>query len=176
MPVLRLTLFSALTLGTTLANAADNLAAHQHGHATLQVALDGPALSILMTSPGHNLFGFEHEPVTTEEHAQVRSAIDWLTQTPLVDTDASSCRVIQASVESGFDNHTELPQDHDRGHSDLEVTQEVHCDSLPDDGGWQSPLPHQFPQLQQLEVEWLSNEGQGSARLTPDSNHFQVPN
>lgn len=46
--------------------------AHVHGHATLQVSVDGNRLLLEFTSPLDNLVGFEHAPRNEKQTAAVR--------------------------------------------------------------------------------------------------------
>ena len=99
------------------ANASDNPGAHQHGHAELQVALDGNQIDLIFTSPAYNLLGFEHRARTDDQKALVKETEEWLERTPLINTPDASCTV--ASVEvyheagGGSDDH----HDHDsHGH------------------------------------------------------------
>lgn len=46
--------------------------AHVHGHAVLQVAVDGGTLTLALVSPLESLLGFEHAPRTDRQQAAVR--------------------------------------------------------------------------------------------------------
>ena len=80
-----LTLTGVLTLGLNAAPtvAQQNLQAHQHGMAELQVAISGEQIDVLLLSPAYNLVGFEHPPRSAEQHQTVESAVDWLKHTAL---------------------------------------------------------------------------------------------
>ncbi|SFM64352.1 ZrgA family zinc uptake protein [Marinobacter zhejiangensis] len=171
-------LYYILPLATLPAFAADNPAAHQHGHATLQVVMEGPTLSVLLDSPAHNLLGFEHRPVTADEHHQLNQATEWLTTTPLLTGNGIVCEVQSADVATGLNEddheHSEHHSASDLGHFDVEVTQQISCNDQPDDGVWTSPLTEQFEHMQQLDVEWISPQGQGASRLTSRDRSFRV--
>lgn len=113
LPVL---LLSALTA------SAENLNAHQHGQAELQLAMDGQLVELMALSPAHNLLGFEHEPRTEAEQEAVESALTWLTETPLINTVSGSCSIQTSEVhyafagDDGDDAHHEEHGDHEHEH------------------------------------------------------------
>ncbi|HTV98257.1 MAG TPA: DUF2796 domain-containing protein [Steroidobacteraceae bacterium] len=47
---------------------------HEHGSATLDIALDGSTLDIALHSPAINVIGFEHEPRSPQEKAALAQA------------------------------------------------------------------------------------------------------
>ena len=57
-----------------------SLDAHEHGVASLNVALDGQTLEIQLQSPAMNLVGFEHEAKSDADKAKVASEITKLAE------------------------------------------------------------------------------------------------
>ena len=51
---------------------------HEHGVATLEVAIEAARLVLQFRSPAINLLGFEHPPRSAEDHAAVSCAMKWL--------------------------------------------------------------------------------------------------
>ena len=51
-----------------------SLGKHEHGVASLNVALDGQTLEIQLQSPAMNLVGFEHEAKSDADKAKVTAA------------------------------------------------------------------------------------------------------
>lgn len=175
------TLPAAVLLSASLAVASDHREAHQHGYANLQLVVDGTVLSVMLTAPGNSLLGFEHIPSTEEERHQVEETTQWLQHTALINADNAGCTVTSVEVESGFGSEPDAHSGHDEhdeheggDHREFNVSQEIRCASLPDDGYWQSPLTGRFQHLHQLRVEWLSREGQGSARLSGAAPQFRM--
>ena len=180
-----LTLTGALTFalygGPTVAQ--QNLQAHQHGMAELQVAISGEQIDVLLLSPAYNLVGFEHPPRSAEQHQTVESAVDWLKHTALVDTPQQQCSPEQSDVLTSWndphadhhdDNHDQS-DDHDHsGHSDIEITQRLHCPGLSDTNKLQTTLFQRFPGLEQLNAQWVSPKGQNGTRLAPGKHRFQL--
>jgi len=187
-PAARRTLTAVTFLLSSSAMAADNLAAHQHGQAQLQLAVSGDRIEAILLSPAHNLLGFEHEPRTDEQRETVTQVNRWLRNTPLANTEDGSCSVHSASVHHGepsdhdtghdhdSDHHDEHGHHHDEhsGHSDFEVTQVLDCPDLDAAGTLTSPLMAQFPNLQLLDIVWVGPAGQGAVRLDHGDKNFTL--
>ncbi|HUK03697.1 MAG TPA: DUF2796 domain-containing protein, partial [Burkholderiales bacterium] len=68
-------MFAAVAIAVPAAAFAHEPSPHVHGVARLQIALDGPLLTLFLDSPLDNLLGFEHFPSTEEQKAAV-AALD----------------------------------------------------------------------------------------------------
>lgn len=176
LPVL---LLSALTA------SAENLNAHQHGQAELQLAMDGQSVELMALSPAHNVLGFEHEPRTKAEHDKVEAAVAWLTETPLINTVSGSCSIQTSEVHyayAGDNAHHEEHGDHEHEHhesgeathTDIEVFQTLNCPDLTPDSQMVTSLTEQFPAIEDLDIEWAGPEGQGALRLEPGIVEFSL--
>ncbi|WP_375183776.1 DUF2796 domain-containing protein [Marinobacter sp.] len=178
-----LTLAAAVATGTTSASEA-NPGAHQHGQAELQLAVEGNRIDLLFTSPAYNLLGFEHEARTDAQKAAVRETTRWLGATPLVDTTAPSCEVMEAHVhhQAGAEGHDH--HDHEAGHAepahpesthtDVEVAQTLSCADLGNATALSTPLTERFPEIEHLSVEWVWSGRQGSDRLERGEDQFSL--
>jgi|1_EtaG_2_1085319.scaffolds.fasta_scaffold00001_350 hypothetical protein len=173
-----------LTAGSTF--ASDNPGAHQHGHAELQLAIDGNQIDLIFTSPAYNLLGFEHRARTEKQKALVTETTNWLGETPLVDTAEAGCEVMNAVVhhQAGGDDHGhEHGHAHDHEdkhedeksstHSDFEVTQTLNCSGLDASEELSTPLTARFPEIEHLNVEWVWSGGQGSGLLERGETSFR---
>ncbi|MHA7927133.1 MAG: ZrgA family zinc uptake protein [Marinobacter sp.] len=176
-----------LTAGSTF--ASDNPGAHQHGHAELQLAIEGNQIDLIFTSPAYNLLGFEHRARTEEQKALVTQTTSWLGETPLVDTAEAGCKVMNAVVhhQAGDNDHG-----HDHGHahdhedkhadengsthSDFEVTQSLSCSRLDTSEVLSTPLTERFPEIEHLDVEWVWSGGQGAQELSHAESTFKLSN
>lgn len=174
-------LLSACTLPVAT-YAADNPGAHEHGHARLQIAIERNSIDLMFTSPAYNLAGFEHQARTDEERNRLAEIKQWLNTTPLVHMDDANCRITTATVELG-DEDTE--DDHGQGHHDddekashreYDVSQQLQCEGLGANRELTSALMEKFENLEELTVEWVSQSGQGSARLTSSNRAFTISN
>ena len=78
---------TSLTIGLTLCflltpfisvASASSLDAHEHGSATLNIAVDGDSLFLEFESPADNIVGFEHAPENDQQTAAIKQALDKL--------------------------------------------------------------------------------------------------
>ncbi|MCR8916108.1 DUF2796 domain-containing protein [Marinobacter panjinensis] len=160
--------------------AADNPGAHEHGHARLQLAIEKNSIDLMLTSPAYNLAGFEHEARTNEERNRLAEIKQWLNTTPLVNVDDASCRITAAAVELGGEDtddthgHDHHGDDEKASHREYDVSQQLQCQGMGANREFRSALMEKFENLEELTVEWVSQSGQGSARLTPSNRAFTV--
>lgn len=101
----RRVLWVALVCVTTPCAAADDDLfeehhAHEHGAATLDVALDGSTLQLQFRTPAINLLGFEHEPRSPQEHSALDRAMRLLRDpaSQFQPSPPARCQVVTASV------------------------------------------------------------------------------
>lgn len=167
-------ILAAAILSAGSALASNNPGAHQHGHAELQLAIEGNRIELIFTSPAHNLLGFEHRARTEEQKALVTETTGWLRVTPLVDTAEASCTVVNATVHhpADGDDHRHDHKD-EPSHSDFEVTQTLGCSGLDASEALSTPIPTRFPEIEHLSLEWIWQGGQGSRRLGYGETNFR---
>lgn len=179
-----------------VALAADNPGAHEHGRAQLQMALENNQIDLMFTSPAYNLAGFEHDARTDEQRQQLASIRQWLETTPLINTGTGNCTVTAATVQlgeeggshQGHDHHEEAhhhdeEHDHHHGHDehddhashrDYDVAQQLSCEGMNASDAFTSPLPGRFPELEELNVEWVGPTGQGSTVINQPGQNFTL--
>ncbi len=128
------------------------LGAHEHGHGTLNIAVEGNKVAMELEAPGMDIVGFEHSAESKEQKAAVEKAEGQLAK-PLglfKFPDAAGCSVKEAKVEleamhehedehedgdhaeSGHEDHDEHAGDkHDEevheGHNEFHVTYALSC-------------------------------------------------
>jgi hypothetical protein len=123
MPALLIPL-SLLTCAPAFALGAE---AHVHGQASLDVAVDGATLTLMLEAPADSLTGFEHAPGTDEEHATTAKMKEILTHADrlFLTTAAAECKL--ASVELHSLLLGEAPEPGHEGHADLDGTFVMKC-------------------------------------------------
>lgn len=176
------TILAATVLTAGSVSASDNPGVHQHGHAELQLAIEGNQIDLIFTSPAYNLLGFEHRARTEEQKARVKETTTWLGETALVDTAEAGCTVMNAVVhhQAGGDEHGHDDHDHDNGHieksthSDFEVSQTLTCLNLDASEAVSTPLTARFPEIEHLGVEWVWSGGQGAQELSHMESTFEL--
>jgi hypothetical protein len=156
---------------TAHAEERRELGAHEHGHAKLNLAIDGSALAMEIEAPGMDVLGFEHSAESEQDKAAVAAAKAALAD-PLalvVPSPAAGCRVVEATVnllqeeheheeegEAGADYHDEPMHSEFRGQYALECS----------DPGALAQLSFvwfdRFPNARAVEVTVLDARGQSS--------------
>lgn len=92
------------------------LDAHVHGEGSLDIAIDGGAVTLILAAPGADIVGFEHPAETAEDRAAIEAAIADLAR-PLdlfVLPAAAGCTVRAAEVS--LEGEAEAAEDHDHDH------------------------------------------------------------
>lgn len=148
-----------------------SLGAHEHGVATLNVALDGQVLELGLESPAMNLVGFEHAASSDADQAKVAAVRAQLEQ-PLALfalPTAAGCSVAEQTLASPlFGEHASAEHEHEHEHSDIDANYRLTCQQP---AALQtldlSVLFRQFPATQKLNVQLIGPNGQQGAELTP---------
>ncbi|MEX8494549.1 DUF2796 domain-containing protein [Sphaerotilus sp.] len=150
----------AFALGAAPVLAADApVHAHVHGALQLDIALDGPTLTLSMEAPLDSVFGFEHAPRTAAEKKTAQDALAALRASgPLFTPDsAAGCVFKSASADS----EALQPGAKVGEHADLDMTAEFTCANPGqlrriDLGG----LLDRFPRIQRLQAQIVTAQGQ----------------
>jgi hypothetical protein len=114
-----------------VAESTRQLDSHQHGHATLSVAVDESELLIELESPSANIVGFEHRPTNDAEQEALESAIDLLaTGEGLFQfAAAAECKLADARVEEGqLEDDDHDAEGHGHGHDEDKHDHDKHDD------------------------------------------------
>ena len=176
-----------LLLPLALAQASEHedehgsLGKHEHGVASLNLALDGNTLEIQLESPAMNIVGFEHAASSAADQARVAAAKAALEQ-PLQLFNlpaAADCSLTRSELDSPLfggaahahakDEH-EHEHEHEEGHehSDVDADYSFNCNQP--DALQQldlSKLFEQFPATHKIAVQLIGRNGQQGAELTP---------
>ena len=170
-------------------------AAHEHGVGKLEIAQDGNTVQIVLDSPAANLLGFEHAPRSEREHEtleQVLSRLKAGTALFLLPA-ASACRLVEADVETPLQDYADDKEEHHVHENESAEHQhyedEHHADELGDEHSGEThtditasyrfscehpeklkrirvQLFEAFPMTERLQVQYITDQGQGAARLT----------
>lgn len=120
------------TVGSAAAEEFEQHGAHEHGHVTLDVALDGGTLALEWSAPALHVIGFEHAPRNEAERAQVAAAAAWITRASdaIGLPPAARCRVQQIDhTPPALRGATQksAPHDHDELHADYRARYTYTC-------------------------------------------------
>lgn len=171
--------------------------AHEHGHGTLRIAVDGGALAMEFVSPGADIVGFEHAAETDADRARVEQALALLGDPAqiVVLPDAAQCRVVEASAETvgehdddghegeehhddedhhGDEDHHDDEENHggarhDAEHSEFVTTYLFDCADIAALDRISLAYFDRFPNAEELDVQILSADG--AAALEVDAGH-----
>ncbi len=151
----------ALLLMTgAIAHAAE--AAHVHGVARLDVAVESTKLTIQLESPLDNLVGFERAPRTDAERALVNTAVARLKAADAmfkIDP-AGQCKLTKVDLASAaLKLGTPDPEEVKAGHADIDGSFEFDCADAAKARFVDVDL-FSFPHLQRLEIQAATPPGQ----------------
>ncbi|MGZ9809638.1 zinc uptake protein ZrgA [Pseudoroseicyclus sp. H15] len=106
------------------------LGAHEHGVSTLDIAIEGSDIALMLHAPGADIVGFEYEAESDEDVAAVEAALQTLSDPlALFDFGADAgCTVSAAEAEVVHGDHDE----HDHEHAE-EDDHDEHEDSEDED-------------------------------------------
>lgn len=154
-----------------------SLAAHEHGAAQLNVALEGQRLELALESPAMNLVGFEHAAVSTSDKAAVARAQQHL-QTPLAlfgIAAAAGCVITSHELHSPLfeahaeehEEHEEHDKEHGAEHSDIDANYVLTCSQPQALSAIDlSELFKLFPATDKIQVQLIGPNGQQGAELS----------
>ena len=146
---------------------AAKTAAHVHGVASLEVAIDGGTLTLQFETPLANLLGFEHAPRNEKQKQAVRAMADRLRQAGAVFTPSPAARCSATSVELESPLLQPSPQSGDDAHADLDGSFVFRCQDPAALRDLEVGLFASFPRLQRIDVQVAGPRGQSAARLSP---------
>lgn len=194
-PVLRLAGIGAFVLA---AGAFAQEAAHEHGVARLDVAVDGGTLELALEGPGDGFVGFEHAPESAEDRAAFARAEAQLKQGAALFAlpAAAGCKLAAAEVappaaeaaahhDEGRHDDEGVQHDEDRdegahhddeehAHADWRASWRFDCATPAALDAIEVKLIAAFPQTRELRVQATTAAGQTGATLTADAPRIEL--
>ncbi|UCJ18364.1 DUF2796 domain-containing protein [Pseudomonas sp. MM211] len=160
-----------------------SLGKHEHGVATLNVALEGNTLEIELESPAMNIVGFEHA-ATSEADKKTVAAARALLEKPLALFSlpaAAGCSLTEHELQSPLFGNAEADHDHDHDHDEHADGDEHHHEHSDIDADYSftckqpgalktldlSAFYKQFPATQKINVQLIGPSGQQGVESTP---------
>ena len=153
-------------------------AVHEHGAATLHVAVEGDRLHLELSSPLDNLVGFERAPRSEKENAAVRRMAERLREPERLFVPTPEARCARASVEldspvldpallGNAPKQRAASAKPAGGHASLDAIVAFRCEQPSRLSGLEVKLFEAFPHLKRLDVQIAGAKKQSSAKLTP---------
>jgi hypothetical protein len=170
LPFALLSLIAAQASADEHAHEHSSLAAHEHGAAQLNVALDGNTLELALESPTMNIVGFEHAANSTSDQAAAAKAEQQL-QDPLAlfsIAPSADCKVVKVTLASPLFNVATSHAQHTDEHSDVDASYSLTC-SHPEQlrNIDLTALFQRFPATQKIQAQLIGPNGQQGAELSP---------
>lgn len=192
------TLAAIVVIELALPARAYGAGPHVHGVATLEIAVDGSAVQVNLSSPLDNLLGFERAPRNEKERQAIKTTASKLRQADnlFIFTPAAQCRLDSTRLESPL-LPSELLMAHDKGdksksdksqvpsptpsasatssnthaddHAELEATWNFLCATPQALHGLDVRLFDTFPGLRRLNAMIAGPQVQSGAKLSPAS-------
>lgn len=134
--------------------------AHQHGHGTLKIAIEGPTVDLELAAPGDDIVGFEHAPKTEAQKAAVEKAIQQL-GSPLalfVLPAAAACTVKEAKPV--------VDRTGGADHSEFKATYKLECGTPKALTSIRFDYFKVFPRAEELDVAVVSEKAQKSYEVS----------
>ncbi len=161
----------ALCFLVGLATAGETRSAgrHEHGSATLGIAVEGQSLVIELDGPAANFIGFEHKPATPEENRELARVLNVL-------RDGATLFLTPPDAHCGLQSTAVSPPGYGTdGHADLEGFWEFRCGS-PAALRWvEARVFAAFPGTARLVTSVVTATGQKSVVLTPGTTRVLLP-
>ncbi len=157
-------------------HAHSSLAAHEHGVARLNVALEGKVLELELESPAMNLVGFEHAATSDSDKAKV-AAVRAQLENPLALfalAKAANCSESAQELESPLFGDKPASAKDDHGHSEIHAHYTFDCDKPEQLTSLDlSPLFKAFPATSRIQLQLIGPNGQQGIEAT--AAHASIP-
>ena len=168
-----------------LAQVSRQKDSHEHGAAIIKMVMEDEKLQVEFEVPSESLIGFEHFPKSQSNREKFNEAIKILSDPSKFFSKPikAECLLVGMNVsQSLFSNeeehgHDESEEEH--GHDESEKS-EIHsefksnyywnCQHLDEIDSIGTQLMTFFPRIEEIRVNWISNNGQGSLELESKDN------
>ncbi|MEO8223451.1 MAG: DUF2796 domain-containing protein [Gammaproteobacteria bacterium] len=143
--------------------------AHEHGSATLGIAVDGQSVTFELDGPASNFVGFEHRPANPEQTAALAHTLNVLRNGAalFLMPPGAQCRLQSAAVSP--------PAYAADGHANLEAFWEFRCGS-PAALAWvEARLFTAFPATEKVATSVVTPAGEKAVVLTPGTTRVLLP-
>jgi hypothetical protein len=164
------------------------LGAHEHGHGTLNIAIEDNRVSMELEAPGTDIVGFEHAASTDDQKAAVEKAKAELAKPLAVFglPSAAECSVADAKVAIETEHHDDGDADHDKaeadhkaadadhdadeqgGHNEFHVTYALDCSNPAALSSIEFPYFKLFGGAENLTVNVVTAKGQSKYEVSRD--------
>ena len=155
--------------------------AHIHGVSKMTIVMDQKNLSIELTSPAMDIVGFEHGAESKEDKSALKEAKRKLRQHNKVFPSLTKyCSHKSISFDdSALTSHKEHHHDEHDGeekhskHHDFVANYQYECKNKSSLSGITVSLFTLFPEMKEIDVQWIIHRRQGAKEITPEHNRVK---
>ena len=162
-----------------LAQVARQKDSHEHGAAIIKMVMEEERLQVEFEVPSESLIGFEHFPKSQSNRENFNEAIKILSDPSKLFSMPikAECLLVGMNVsqslfsrEEEHGDEAEEEHDHDESekseiHSEFKSNYSWNCQHLDEIDSIGTQLMTFFPRIEEIRVNWISNNGQGSLEL-----------
>ena len=154
-----------------LAQVARQKDSHEHGAAIIKMVMEDEKLQVEFEVPSESLIGFEHFPKSQSNREKFNEAIKILSDPSKLFSKPikAECLLVGMNVsQSLFSNEEEHGHDESEKseiHSEFKSNYYWNCQHLDEIDSIGTQLMSFFPRIEEIRVNWISNNGQGSLEL-----------
>ena len=170
-----LAMLAALLLGAGAEEQRRELGAHEHGHSTLNIAIEGTEIAMELIAPGADIVGFEHDAQNAEDEAALEAA-----KAKLADPLAlfalpaeAECTVQAAAVAIEGKEHQKEAQEHEgeheAEHNEFHAEYQLACAEPAELGMIRFGYFEAFSNAMEVEVNVITEKGQNSFEVERDA-------
>ena len=150
---------------------------HEHGAANLKMVVEGRKLQFEFEVPSESLIGFEHFPNSQRNRDNFNEAIKILSAPSRLFSMSSKaeCLLVGMNVSQSLfpneDGHDE--SETSEIHSEFKSNYYWNCQHLDEIGFIGIQLMTFFPKIDEIQVNWISNNGQGALELESEDDQIK---
>lgn len=172
---------STIQLAIAEEHRHNQLNAHLHGAAELNMAVEGDRIEIELITPADNLLGFEQQPQSVTDEQKLKQTVKTLEHGEWIQlTEAAHCQLESKQIESALiadhddrsdgrhDNHHHQ-QHNQESHSEFHISYQYHCQQASALTGAELLLWHQFEGFEEIRGQLITPAGQQLIKLSKDN-------
>ncbi len=157
-----------------VAQTQRDLDSHEHGSATLNIAIDSADVFIELETPWNNLVGFEHKPETEEQTALLEGAIEQLKKPEqFISFPGVECEIKDISIESSL-SHEEHEEHEEQTHNSVLISYSYHCENANEIASIGVDLFEIWPGFEEVSVQLIGPNGQMLEQLNAGKTELDL--
>ena len=154
-----------------LAQVSRQKDSHEHGAAIIKMVMEEERLQVEFEVPSESLIGFEHLPKSQSNRKNFNEAIKNLSDPSKLFSmpNKAECLLVGTNVSQSLfsieEDHGHDESEKSEIHSEFKSNYYWNCQHLDEIDSIGTELMSFFPRIEEIRVNWISNNGQGSLEL-----------